>query len=301
MHLSLLALTLFAGRAVSAIPLLQARDVQSATTAANSTEIAIHSGDDFCLFLPPQPGLEVAPYEDIGKPFCSKQDGVPGAEAFPEGFITVAHYEKSETYEQVTGYFDRTKYGLLEDDGGGQYDNHGNGKPMGASCTGYSFFVSMIEPSDNRFCIRCCQNTADCPTGRSEYGCLRIIPGDYSQGDNSTAQDSLPSGQQDDRTVSAHSNGDTDWEIPPVERSFDAIASVIKVIQTELDNGTPLDEIQTYWTHFLNKLGDQFPDDSHIGKLQDITSDFNTKEDWEELVKVFGNSDASQHQDQASW
>lgn len=74
------------------------------------------------------------------------------------GFVTVAHYQKNSTYEQVTGYIDRSKYNLDVNDGGGQYDNHGQGKPTGASCKGYPYFVGMIEPSSNRFCMRCCQN-----------------------------------------------------------------------------------------------------------------------------------------------
>ncbi|OAD66547.1 hypothetical protein PHYBLDRAFT_22465, partial [Phycomyces blakesleeanus NRRL 1555(-)] len=95
------------------------------------------------------------------------------------GFITTAHYTSNDTYVQVTGFFDRTKYDLLETDGGGQYDAHGNHKPVGAMCKGYPHFVNLVEPSDNRFCIRCCENEDDCNTGRSEYGCLRVVPGDY--------------------------------------------------------------------------------------------------------------------------
>ncbi|KAI7859084.1 hypothetical protein BDC45DRAFT_422261, partial [Circinella umbellata] len=148
--------------------------------STDSKQVIINSEDDFCLFLPPEPGLEVAPYETEGIPFCHSANEVPGAQQFSEGFITTAHYTKNSTYVQVTGYLDRTKYNLQANDGGGQYDNHGHGKPTGATCSGYNYFVTMIEPSDNRFCIRCCQNKEDCPTGRSEYGCLRIIPGDYS-------------------------------------------------------------------------------------------------------------------------
>lgn len=77
---------------------------------------------------------------------------------FITGFITTAHYLKSSTYVQVTGFFDRTKYKLGANDGGGQYDNHGKGKPVAAMCKGYNFFVSLIEPDIERFCIRCCQD-----------------------------------------------------------------------------------------------------------------------------------------------
>lgn len=73
-------------------------------------------------------------------------------------FITTAHYLKTSTYVQITGFFDRTKYDLQETDGGGQYDNHAKGKPVGAQCKGYNYFVNMIEPDLQRFCIRCCQD-----------------------------------------------------------------------------------------------------------------------------------------------
>lgn len=128
------------------------------STSSSSTPLtAINSQDDFCLFLPPQPGLVVAVNEDNGIPFCTKPDTVPNATEFPEGFITTAHYLRNSSYVQVTGFFDRTKYDLGETDGGGQYDNHANGKPVAAQCQDYKYFVSMIEPDINRFCIRCCQ------------------------------------------------------------------------------------------------------------------------------------------------
>ena len=118
----------------------------------------IESESDFCLFLPPQPGLVVAVNEDNGIPFCTNTSLVPNATEFPEGFITTAHYLRNSSYVQVTGFFDRSKYDLGETDGGGQYDNHAHGKPTGAHCQDYNYFVSMIEPDIERFCIRCCQD-----------------------------------------------------------------------------------------------------------------------------------------------
>ncbi|KAI7866084.1 hypothetical protein BDF14DRAFT_1818662 [Spinellus fusiger] len=168
-----------------ASPLNRATAHIAATSPANEPSVAIQSESQFCLFLPPRPGLEISSHEDDSIPFCSASGLAPNAKPFPSGFITVAHYLKSSTYEQVTGYMDITKYSLRPNDGGGQYDSHGGRKPIGAFCQGYPFFVSMIEPDLKRFCIRCCQNTLDCPTGRSEYGCLRIISGDYSKNKSS--------------------------------------------------------------------------------------------------------------------
>jgi len=181
---------------VNAIPVPQDAEAttsdspSSSGTSSSSNAIKLVSESDFCLFLPPQPGLEVATNEDNGIPFCSNgPTDVPGAKPFPDGFITVAHYQQNGTYQQVTGYMNPSTYQLSSTDQGGQYDNHGNGKPVGASCQGYNYFVSIIEPANNRYCIRCCQDVADCNTGRSGYGCLRVVPGDYTQADGTQPSD----------------------------------------------------------------------------------------------------------------
>lgn len=53
--------------------------------------------------------------------------------------------------------------------GGPQYDNHGAGKPPGAQCAGYKYFVNLVEPADKRFCIRCCRSKARDPTNSSFF------------------------------------------------------------------------------------------------------------------------------------
>lgn len=50
-----------------------------------STEVALNSDTDFCLFLPPQPGLEVATHEDDGVSFCLNPSTVPGSRQMPDG------------------------------------------------------------------------------------------------------------------------------------------------------------------------------------------------------------------------
>jgi hypothetical protein len=89
-------------------------------TAPFGKEVAIKSTSDFCLFLPPKPGDDVATTEDFGVLYCAKGTaGAPGAKTFPSGFITTAHFAKSSDYIQVTGYLDRTKYSLKASDEGG--------------------------------------------------------------------------------------------------------------------------------------------------------------------------------------
>ncbi|KAL1930165.1 hypothetical protein VTP01DRAFT_1319 [Rhizomucor pusillus] len=150
--------------------------------------VKIKGPDDYCFFLPPGPDMEVAPNEKIGVPYCTRRAVVPGNRVFPKGFVTVAHYEEADNFVQVTGYIDSSKAGLIPNDQGGQYDNHGEGKPIGAECAGWNYFVNLVEPADNRFCIRCCNSKDDCNPGRSQYGCMRVVPGDYTKPDNMKAK-----------------------------------------------------------------------------------------------------------------
>lgn len=52
---------------------------------AASPLTTIKSQEDFCIFLPPKPGLEVAVNENNGIPFCSNKNAVPNATEFPKG------------------------------------------------------------------------------------------------------------------------------------------------------------------------------------------------------------------------
>jgi hypothetical protein len=39
---------------------------------------------------------------------------------------------------------------------------------MSALYCSYNHYVEIIEPDSGRACIKCCNDPADCPTGRSE-------------------------------------------------------------------------------------------------------------------------------------
>ncbi|GAN04530.1 conserved hypothetical protein [Mucor ambiguus] len=269
------------------------------STSSSSTPLtAINSQDDFCLFLPPQPGLVVAVNEDNGIPFCTKPDTVPNATEFPEGFITTAHYLRNSSYVQVTGFFDRTKYDLGESDGGGQYDNHAKGKPVAAQCQDYKYFVSMIEPDINRFCIRCCQEEADCNTGRSGYGCLRIIDGDYDN-DNNYINNSSSS------EPTSHLNSDMnsvlfDLEALPNNNAADASTATTTATTAtsnandailaeveKLSELTSAEEVQTQWTSFTSNLVTEYPRVfQQISQLNSIVSDLTTLEQWKSFFAL---------------
>lgn len=190
MYLSTIAHLFVLGTGLLSVVTAQEQNTTKPDDAPSNPQVQLTSPNDFCLFLPPEPGLEVAINEDNGKPFCLNPATVPDSKPFPQGFITTAHYQQTESYTQITGFFDRTKYNLNATDEGGQYDSHAHHKPTGASCQNFPFFVSLIEPSNNRFCIRCCQNTEDCKTGISQRGCARVIsPGNY---DDNGQFDSIP-------------------------------------------------------------------------------------------------------------
>ncbi|CEP17590.1 hypothetical protein [Parasitella parasitica] len=136
--------------------------------------IQVKSDTAFCSFMPPYPGDSVGATESNGIPFCT--NATLGGQVFPDGFIKTAHYLKRSDYAQVTGTIDRSAYKLSSSDGGGQYDNLDVKK---TTCNGFQYFVNLIEPDANVFCIRCCQRPSDCNLGISTYGCEKIIPGNY--------------------------------------------------------------------------------------------------------------------------
>ncbi|KAF9566182.1 hypothetical protein EC968_003835 [Mortierella alpina] len=146
---------------------------------AGQTAVVLNK-DDFCIFLPPMMGGDIAANEDKAVAFCTKPN-LPNAKAqtLPSGFIQSAHFVSNagKGYVQVTGRMDRSKYGLKANDGGGQYDVKA---PVGAVCAGYKSFVQLTEPDAEIYCIRCCKNKGDCPVNKSTHGCKSVLGGDYS-------------------------------------------------------------------------------------------------------------------------
>jgi hypothetical protein len=84
---------------------------------------------------------------------------------------------KSAGWVQITGRMDGSAYALSAKDEGGQYDVRA---PVGAVCAGYNAFVQITEPDQGIYCLRCCKDKANCPVNKSEYGCERVLGGDYS-------------------------------------------------------------------------------------------------------------------------
>ncbi|ORX45881.1 hypothetical protein DM01DRAFT_1339840 [Hesseltinella vesiculosa] len=136
--------------------------------------------NNFCVFLPPDSvaNRNIADSEWQAQSFCmGNTPNAKGANNLYSGFIQSAHYVATNTYVQVTGQIDPTKAKLNATDDGGQMDV---AAPKGSSCAGWLFYVNMIEPATNTFCMRCCNDKVTCNRGISQKGCAHVIPGDYS-------------------------------------------------------------------------------------------------------------------------
>ncbi|CAO3573798.1 unnamed protein product [Mortierella alpina] len=165
-------------------PRLKSPTVPSAKKARasdlqNNRTIALVNANKFCMFLPPAPGLEIAPTEEEAIAFCKGRafKGAKTLRQIPKGFIrseSTRYYEApGKKFVQVTGLFNRELYDLSSTDGGGQYDYK---NVRGSSCKGFPHYVSLVEPDVERFCIRCCQDKKDCNINKSHLGCAAVIP-----------------------------------------------------------------------------------------------------------------------------
>ncbi|KAI7855849.1 hypothetical protein BDC45DRAFT_504881 [Circinella umbellata] len=138
--------------------------------------VTLEDKDNFCLMLPKSPGDQnIGESEKSARAFCTKEGLTPGAQMMPEGLIKDAEFKTGSSYVEVTGVLNIAAYQLSSEDGGGQYDDHGAGSPPNSHCINYPYYVSLIEPDQNRFCIRCCHSYKNCNAGRSEYGCQAIL------------------------------------------------------------------------------------------------------------------------------
>ncbi|KAJ2960096.1 hypothetical protein NQZ79_g4488 [Umbelopsis isabellina] len=152
----------------------------AATVASAQQIVSIVDSTDFCLFMPTpgQEDMNISDSEQDATVYClGNAPQATGAGKLPSGFILSAHYVSTSDYVQITGQINPTAGGLNATDDGGQYDI---AAPNGASCAGYQYFVQLIEPSGNDYCIRCCNSETDCNRGISQDGCARVIPGDFS-------------------------------------------------------------------------------------------------------------------------
>ncbi|GAB5591576.1 hypothetical protein Unana1_06476 [Umbelopsis nana] len=175
--------------------------------AASGQTVQVIDSKDFCFFLPP-PGssdMNISDNEGDAVAYCmGSTPQAPNANTFADGFILSAHFVSTSDYVQVTGQIDPSKANLNANDQGGQYDIEA---PKGATCAGYAYFVNLVEPAGNDYCIRCCHSVANCNRGISQDGCARVIPGDYSgPGVSSSGSSSSSSSSSSSTTTTSPSS-----------------------------------------------------------------------------------------------
>lgn len=115
--------------------------------------------NNFCVFLPPADSVDrgISETEWNAEAFCiGKTPLATNAGKLHSGFIQSAHFLETEKYVQVTGKISPTVERLNATDEGGQYDIKA---PKGSSCAGWKFYVNLVEPSQNTYCMRCCVST----------------------------------------------------------------------------------------------------------------------------------------------
>lgn len=147
----------------------------------------------FSIIVPRNPKTTIGASEYPGgmKTYCtpagrtsSKQGQLPA-----DFWSNVAYKTGTGTngarYAQLTGCIRPEKLSrLVPGDSGGQYDSapgglNGKGNPEGSVCTGYKYYVELLEPAEKRACIKCCDNTKDCPLNKDTAGCPSVIKGNY--------------------------------------------------------------------------------------------------------------------------
>lgn len=112
--------------------------------------------NNFCVFLPPNDSKDriIADTEWNAQAFCiGNTPKAKNAGKLDSDFIQSAHYLKTDKYVQVTGQINPAKAKLIASDEGGQMDVRA---PMGSSCAGWKYYVNLIEPAGNTYCMRCC-------------------------------------------------------------------------------------------------------------------------------------------------
>ncbi|TFK46553.1 hypothetical protein OE88DRAFT_1610507, partial [Heliocybe sulcata] len=148
------------------------------------TTVHVTNQNDFSLLMP-KAGEMISDAEHDGSTFCTPRSQAPGCnKRLPDGLIRAAAVERASdgSWVQVTGCLDSSKYPFASSDDGGQFDVR---FPNGAQCTtgGYgASFIEQIEPTANRFCLRCCSSKNDqenCNSHQDKSGCLVAVPGQY--------------------------------------------------------------------------------------------------------------------------
>lgn len=187
MHISILSTV--AALAVSA---LAAPSNHFEARAAADNTVYVTDASKYCMIMPRHAHTDIGDSEHPGgmKTYCSASGHYdPSQRTLPSDFWSNIAFKSGKgkngkRLAQLTGCIrPSTLDRLNKNDSGGQYDSSGGsggqGNPQGSVCLGYKHYVELVEPANNRACIRCCDDPADCPVNKDTSGCPAVIPGNY--------------------------------------------------------------------------------------------------------------------------
>jgi len=180
---------------VLSLSLLQVSGASPAQSLARRQDVdnivKIDGKDSYCMIMPRNPHTNIGDSETTGgmQTYCSQaaktsnQQGLLASNFWSDVEFKIGT-SPGARFVQLTGCIrPETLDRLNPDDGGGQYDSSGgdggSGNPSGSKCIGYNHYVELVEPADNRACIKCCDNFDDCPLDKDTSGCPAVIQGNY--------------------------------------------------------------------------------------------------------------------------
>ncbi|KAJ7196957.1 hypothetical protein GGX14DRAFT_671385 [Mycena pura] len=160
--------------------------------ATDDNIVYVTDANKFCMIMPRDQHTNIGDSEQPGrmKTYCSPAGHYSSLQGtLPANFWSNVAFKtgtgkNGQRYAQLTGCIRPSTLDRLNtDDGGGQYDSSGGaggrGNPEGSVCLGYKHYVELVEPSESRACIKCCDDAADCPTNKDMAGCPAVISGNY--------------------------------------------------------------------------------------------------------------------------
>ncbi|KAH8828710.1 hypothetical protein DL96DRAFT_1526488 [Flagelloscypha sp. PMI_526] len=154
--------------------------------ASNDNIVYVTDEKKFCMIMPRDFRTKIGDSEHPGgmKTYCSPDGRYDNAlqGQLPDDFWRKVAFKKGNApgkrFAQLTGCIKAWRLSRLNlQDQGGQYSSSGN--PKGSKCLGYKHYVELVEPAQNRACIKCCDDPKDCPTNLPTKGCPAVIKGDY--------------------------------------------------------------------------------------------------------------------------
>ncbi|KAJ7119984.1 hypothetical protein C8R43DRAFT_85778 [Mycena crocata] len=161
--------------------------------AADDNVVLVSSEKKFCMIMPRLEHTDIGASEQPGgtKTYCSAEGHYSAQQGqLPGNFWRTVEFTKGtgkhgKRFVQLAGCIRTDQLSQLNaGDYGGQYDSSGgadgHGNPEGSVCLGYNHYVEIVEPASPRACIRCCDDSADCPTNKDTQGCPKVVPGNYA-------------------------------------------------------------------------------------------------------------------------